>query len=79
MPSMHSRHMLELDNLEGLNQSLNRSPVRYDANLFQREFVVDLLDDKLWICGPEHANSSFEGGDEPYDQSFISDFVISAR
>lgn len=49
LPVMHPRHMLELDVLEGYDQSLNHRPIWHEADLFQHEISVDMHDDKFRI------------------------------
>lgn len=41
--------MFGLDFLEGFDQSFNGSPVKHEADIFQSEFINDLLDDTLSV------------------------------
>lgn len=47
MPILQLSRVFELDIFEGCDQSLNGLPLRQEAALFLREFVIDLLNDKL--------------------------------
>lgn len=72
--------MLELDMIKGFNQSRCNSSISQEGNLPHSKFSIDLFDNELGVClHSESANYHLQNRDEPYDQSFILDFIVLAK